>query len=512
MKELTKVQIETRQFPSENKNKVEDLDLGISQFYLCPDKAEMSSDGIGGAIITWDDDRNADCDIYAQRVNSMGNTLWSTNGKAICTANKGQHQPEICSDGVGGAIIIWLDSRAGLNSYDWEIYAQRVNSSGDIQWINNGIPICTVSGSKTSLRIFSDGTGGAIIVWVDARSTNSGIYAQRVNSLGEIQWMMNGVPICTAPEYKGTIQICSDGIDGAIITWQDEWSGNRDIYAQRINSSGDVLWNINGVAVCVENDYQGFPEICDDGSNGAIITWRDQRSGPSHIYAQRVNSSGKTQWTDNGVVISIASDIQTDQQICSDGFNGAFITWHTWVIDASEESNVYAQRINASGKVQWIANGVPICTAIEGQVEPQIIGDGAGSSIITWLDRRDGSAYYDLDIYAQRVDYNGVIQWVTDGELICTAKSSKVRIIRDVSEGAIILWQDERYEKPSIYAQRINSNGDVQWSANGVAIRTYGRNIFNLIPGFNLFFQFSIFSIVIIIIIKKIEKSSRYKL
>ncbi|MFW9872582.1 MAG: hypothetical protein ACFFG0_05715 [Candidatus Thorarchaeota archaeon] len=501
MKELVKGQMETRQYSSENNDVDEDLDLGISQFYLCPDKAEISSDGMGGAIIVWDDDRNADCDIYAQRINSTGNILWSTNGIAICTANEGQHQPEICSDGVGGAIIAWNDKRSGST-----IYAQKVNSSGDIQWINNGVPICTISGSKTSLRIFSDGAGGAIIVWVDARSTNSGIYAQRVNSLGEVQWIMNGVPICTAPEYKGTIQICSDGIDGAIITWQDERSGNRDIYVQRINSSGDVLWDTNGVAVCIANDYQGFPEICTDESNGAIITWRDQRSGPSHIYAQRVNSSGEVQWIDNGVVISIASDVQTDQQICSDGFNGAFITWHTWVIDASEESDIYAQRINASGKVQWIANGVPICTAIEGQVEPQIIGSGAGNSIITWLDRRDGSTYYDLDIYAQRVDFNGVIQWVINGEPISTIKSSKVRIISDGVEGAIILWQDERYEKPNIYAQRINSNGDLQWSTNGVPVHTYGREIF--IPGFNLFFQFSIFSIVIIILIKKIEKSS----
>lgn len=504
MNEFPKLQIETTRFSSENIGPT-DL-LSISQFYLCQESAQISSDGTGGAIMVWDDDRGSDCDIYAQRVNSTGDVQWAANGVAICTGDEGQYKPQISSDGTGNAIITWLDDRDAVDSYDWDIYAQRVDSTGDVQWITNGVPICTVSGSKVEPQICSDSTGGAIITWVDSRSTNNSVYGQSVNSSGDLQWAANGVPISTTTGYMGTVQICSDGTDGVIITWQDERSfGNRDIYAQRINSTGDVLWTTNGEAICVANGYQGFPQICSDGLNGAIITWRDQRLGPSHIYAQRINSSGKVQWTANGEVISVASDVQTDQQICSDGFNGAYITWHTWVFNASFESDIYAQRVNSSGNVKWTANGVAICTASGRQIEPQISGGGSGNAIITWL---DGGYGYE-DIYAQCVNSTGDIKWLTNGVPICTKSSSELepRICSDGTNGAIILWQDERYVEPSIYAQRINSIGDVQWLANGVAIRTFGEGSSGQVPGYNLLFLLGILTVVAILISRKIKKS-----
>ncbi|MHA1385587.1 MAG: hypothetical protein ACTSR3_17675 [Candidatus Helarchaeota archaeon] len=40
------------------------------------------------------------------------------------------------------------------------------------------------------------------------------------------------------------LKIYCNGSDGAIITWQDERDGvsNTDVYTQRVTSSGSVLW------------------------------------------------------------------------------------------------------------------------------------------------------------------------------------------------------------------------------------------------------------------------------
>jgi len=504
----TKFQMETTQIPFDDVGITNNL--GVSQYHSCQDNAQICSDETGGAFVTWDDDRNDYCDIYAQRVSSSGDVQWATNGLAICTADEEQTDPQIVSDGVGNAIITWLDNRdLYLGTSYLNIYAQKVNSNGVAQWSPNGNPICVGGGSKVDSQICSDSIGGAIITWIDYRSGNSSVYAQKVNSNGDLQWTSSGVPICIGTEYIGTIQICSDGDDGAIVTWQDERSGNRDIYAQRVNSSGDVLWTTNGVAICTANDYQGYPKLCSDGMNGAIITWRDQRSGPSHIYAQRINSSGNVQWTPNGEVISIASDVQTDQQICSDGLNGAFITWYTWVIDYSEESDVYAQRINSSGDAQWVTNGVAISTADNRQVEPQISKLGVGNAIIMWLDTRHSTDYFGYDIYAQCINSTGSVKWTTDGVPICTESSPqlKPRVCSDGPNGAIIVWQTDNYVIRNIYAQKVNSIGDVQWTANGVAICTYGDGISNPIPGYNLLFLLGILSVVAILIIRKIRKS-----
>ncbi|MFX1452538.1 MAG: hypothetical protein ACFFCM_17000, partial [Promethearchaeota archaeon] len=139
-------------------------------------------------------------------------------------------------------------------------------------------------------------------------------------------WNNNGNAICTSPGSQTQAQICSDGAGGAIITWQDSRSGNYAIYAQRITSAGNIQWTLNGVVICNASDNRWVPQICSDGAGGAIITWEDSRTGSRDIYAQRINSAGNVQWTLNGTVISNASSSQTDPQICSDGAGGAIIT------------------------------------------------------------------------------------------------------------------------------------------------------------------------------------------
>ncbi len=266
-------------------------------------------------------------DIYAQRVNSAGAAQWTANGVAICTATENQYYPTIVSDGTGGAIIIWNDYRNGND----DIYAQRVNSAGAAQWTADGVAVCTATGTQSYPTIVSDGTGGVIITWHDSRSGNYDIYAQRVNSAGAAQWTANGVAICTATDNQYSPTIVSDGSGGAIITWYDYRSGtNYDIYAQRVNSAGAAQWTANGAAICTATGDQASPTIVSDGSGGAIITWYDYRSGNADIYVQRVNSAGAAQWTANGVAICTAALSQYYPTIVSDGTGGAIITWRDY--------------------------------------------------------------------------------------------------------------------------------------------------------------------------------------
>ncbi len=115
-------------------------------------------------------------------------------------------------------------------------------------------------------------------------------------------------PISTASGNQDFPTIVSDGSGGAIITWQDYRGGSNDVYAQRINASGVVQWTVDGVAIStITGSSQNSPTITSDGLGGAIITWTDTRSGNADIYAQRINASGVVQWTANGVAISTAS-------------------------------------------------------------------------------------------------------------------------------------------------------------------------------------------------------------
>src|SRR5205085_52581 len=174
---------------------------------------------------------------------------WHVDGAPVCTAENSQDTPTSVPDGAGGAILTWEDLRGG-SSHD--IYAQHVLASGTVDpaWPVDGRALCTASNDQSGARIVSDGAGGAIVTWHDTRGSNYHIYSQHVLASGVVDaaWPVNGVAVCTAPFLQLYPEIVTDGSGGAIITWNDSRTGSFDIYAQRVKASGIVepLWPADG--------------------------------------------------------------------------------------------------------------------------------------------------------------------------------------------------------------------------------------------------------------------------
>ena len=220
-------------------------------------------------------------------MNASGVVQWTANGVALCRAAWQQNSPMIVSDGAGGAIVTWYDYRGS----NYDIYAQRVNASGTVQWAADGVALCTATGDQQYPMIISDGAGGAIVTWQDRRSGIDDIYAQRVDASGAVQWTIDGVPLCASTGNQQHPTIAADGAGGAIVTW---WANGDDIYAQRMNASGAVQWADNGVAVCAATGFREYPQIAAADAGGAYVTWMDSRNGFNDIYAQRVDAAGHT--------------------------------------------------------------------------------------------------------------------------------------------------------------------------------------------------------------------------
>jgi hypothetical protein len=359
------------------------------------------SDGAGGAIVTWEDGRNlVDFDIYAQHVLASGviDPAWPVNGLALVNAGGAQANPAIASDGAGGAIVTWMD----LSS----IKAQHALASGgvDAAWPVNG-RILSSGPIPINPAIVSDGQGGAIVAWQDRRDgITFDILAQHVFASGVLDgaWPANGRVLCAAANDQINATIVSDGGAGAIVTWQDLRSGNFDIYAQHVLASGavDGTWPADGRALCTAAADQTAPVVVSDGAGGAIVTWNDQRSGNYDIYSHHVLASGAVDaaWPANGRALCTAAGQQSNPAIVSDGAGGAIIPWHDF---RSGNYDIYAQHVLASGAVDgaWPADGRALSTAAGEQSDPTIVSDGAGGALVAWQDARSGN----YDIYAQRV-------------------------------------------------------------------------------------------------------------
>jgi hypothetical protein len=405
------------------------------------------SDGAGGMIVTWSDARTGFQDIYAQRLDGDGIALWTV---VVCGATDNQWWPVVASDGAGGAVIVWEDDRLGSSNTD--IYAQRVGPDGSFYWASNGIPVCTAAGKQQQPRVVTEGAV-SYTTWHDNRSGDRDIYVQKLDGSGGAVWAADGAAVCTAANDQESPRLIADGQGGAIVTWNDLRNGvDSDIYAQAVNFLGTPVWTSNGVAVVALPEYQSAVQIVSDGAYGAVMAWQDYRGGTDYdVYAQRLDYSGTALWTSNGTSISALSGYQTIPVLVADGTGGAIIAWED--SRSGTDYDVYAQHVNGLGAALWLADGAAIRTGPGYQGTPSIVSDGEDGVVIAWEDTQSGAA----DLYAQRLDPNGLAYWTSGGVAITTAPSfqSDMVMTSDTSGAVLVAWTDYRSGLSNIYAQRI---------------------------------------------------------
>jgi hypothetical protein len=267
------------------------------------------------------------------------------DGVVVSSGDSTEFAPKIVKDCMGGAIVTWSDYR-NAPSTGVDVYAQRLNPPDGAAVWGPDIPVCTAANLQYYIQAVSDKSCGAIITWEDSRAGNRDIYAQRLDRYGNIKWTTDGAAISTAPGDQMEQQIIADDLGGAIITWEHVSAGYRDVYAQAIDIGGAVQWTIDGVAICTAPENQSEPKLASDMNNGAIITWTDYRFAYADIYTQKIDASGAVQWAADGVVLSEANVNQVYPEIASDGDFGAIVAWPDYRYGGHD---IYAQRIERNG-------------------------------------------------------------------------------------------------------------------------------------------------------------------
>ncbi len=343
------------------------------------------SDGSGGALVMWSESlrQREGGPPYAQthvvKIDPEGNIQWQRD-----TPTADQAVP----DGSGGVIIAYTDF------YD-QIYVLKIDAEGDFTWGEDGVSLDL--GECVAFDIASDNSGGVIAVG-DHYPADI-VSAQRIDSEGNILWQSGGVQVSGGP--ADSAQVVSDGSGGAIIAYLrlTPCEGGigfceSNIYAQRVDAEGNVLWGPDGVPVRIRPLFPTSPTIVNDGAGGAIIFFEDGLA----TYAQRIDANGHKLWPE---------DVQvwkgTYYSVVSDGFSGAISVW-----------DGRAQRLDATGSKMWGLNGTIAMLNSRGWY--LISADGYGGVLVSWSASR-----YILDetaSYVQRIGAEGDRLWGDKGILL----------------------------------------------------------------------------------------------
>ncbi|MBI5399993.1 hypothetical protein HZB07_05230 [Candidatus Saganbacteria bacterium] len=432
---------------------------------------QLASDGLGGAIITWYDYRNnAGEDIYAQRLDVNGQPLWEVDGLPVCTAVGTQWYPQISADGSGGAVIVWSDGRKGTNDND--IYAQRLDVNGQTLWTKDGTPICAASGNQEKPVVaVSEAASGVIVAWQDSRSNNVDIYSQKINLSGNAQWAKDGVAVCAFLYSQVGPKLASDGNGGAVIVWEDQREEKSDIYAQRIAGNGTISWTENGRSICGAYGEQKSPSIVKLTGDEWLIAWEDDLGQTDSmvggnnidIYGQKINGLGAILWDQRGLCLAAGRSLQR-QPVLASASTGETIM----IYEDSRNGNfdISAQKISPDAKLFW-SDGLSVCAA-PGKVNHQNIAladNGRGEIILTFEDARHGFT----NIYAQKINKAGVLGWGREGIAAARVDGEQVKpcAVSDNKGGAYIAWEDHRFAaEPKIRMQHLSLRGERLWESS----------------------------------------------
>lgn len=266
---------------------------------------------IGDFVVTWQDDRNGNLDIYAQMYQSDGTPLGPNFKVNNATDTADQAWPHVAITGNRGFVITFSDTLAQKGEQN--ILAQRFDPAGNPLGVNFWV------GSGYYSTVAADHHGNFVIVWDNRNPHVWDIFAQRYDSLGTPMgptFKVNDDAGNHAQWYPDIAMDCSGNF---IITFSDMRNGFYEVYAQRYDSTGARLGSNFKVF-----DGTGYgARVAMDCSGSFVVTWIDNNI--LDVYGRRFNSSG----TPSGDIFQIpnpdyVSFAQTQPAVAASNYNFYF--------------------------------------------------------------------------------------------------------------------------------------------------------------------------------------------
>jgi hypothetical protein len=391
---------------------------------------------------------------------------------------------KVTGDGAGGAIALLQDNTSG------DVFAQKISPGGEIMWGEKGVFLGESNSqffNYVSLNVIGDSSGGAIVSWPETTSKQPPVtslyHINKLDSDGRTVWQR---------EFESVGQIISDGSGGVIF---DHGPDEETLFIVKIDASGNFPWGENGVALACS---PGAWQTASDGAGGAIIIWKESQypSGvepgkaraTDNLFVERINAKGEFLWGDdrgNGMLVyEFPDEIWIDSlEATEDDTGGVIMAWYQVTEDSAAESghqqtwDIVVQKIDAGGDVLWQPGGVPFgitkadTTALP--MEPALVQDGAGSAIVIWRDTRH-DAQGEASIYAQKIDEDGNLLWQAGGIKVSATSLNPYPKIVSNSPGEAVISYSFNKDWKMLYGQKIDSNGQSIWQDNGVPITENG--------------------------------------
>ncbi len=340
-----------------------------------------------GFLVTWEDYRNGQADIYARLFSGGGDAVGGDFTLVPPPAGSSdQYLPRVVYSSIHNYIISWVDLRS-----THEIYIQQYNPQTGLVGENLliSVPDNQVTNWDPCLAVTSGGR--LVAVWSSFGSQNKimGLRFDNVlNPIGSPHQVNSS--IIDQRWHPSVVMAPSNRMGFA---WTESVHSNTDIHFILY----DTLWTkITSDEKKINDDAVGAPSL--EPMVISLTNWynllvfTDRRHDFGDIYLQVVTNNGDKIGYNRKVNQDIGFNLQAEPYAAATS-TGALIVW----VDGRALNGLSGQRIYGRFCTPYgIMNSdeflISDSLRIEVKANPAVAVNNTGRSLVTWLDKRTGSS------------------------------------------------------------------------------------------------------------------------
>jgi hypothetical protein len=406
----------------------------------------------GSFTVSWHGFTAGEADVWFQRFDAAGRPLGANRTANGDSGMYWQGDPAVTFGSDGSFILTWEDRWEVGNS---DIFAQRFAADGSERGRNFRVSDSVADGDQMVSGIRTSPAGLTFVAWDDRRLGLTGdIFAQFLDSTGVRigdNFRVNDDPPNFGNQYDPAVG--GDDAGRFVVAWMDGRSGNWDIYAQRFGPDRARLGS--NLRVTPNDSIQWSPGLGVSPSGRFLVTWEDRRRAQWDVYAQVYDTAGQP--VGEAFRVNDDAGIQDQFAPCAAGNRyDEFLV--VWADRRGGYEEIGAQRYRHDG-VPLGANFLVSAwgEAPAGRGAPAAAARPDGGYVVVWADGGPG----DLDIYARLFDRNGNPSGLPFRVNSDTASSlQRVSSLDLFADGRVLVaWEDERSGRPDIYSAILAPDG-----------------------------------------------------
>ncbi|PKN79517.1 MAG: hypothetical protein CVU48_04960 [Candidatus Cloacimonetes bacterium HGW-Cloacimonetes-1] len=235
--------------------------------------------------------------------------------------------------------------------------------------------------------------------------------------------------------------------DCEIVFWEINRGTDVNIWAQKLSSTGQVMWD-EPLPIVVKPGRQNITSVVRTSDNNFIIMWIEiNENSYGYFWLQKISPDGQRLWPEEGIQIS---EIEFQQyrasELVANDVGGVFVFFPTYPAATGHSFDQWGNRL-------WQPEGnslSPTDPLYSGFIDA--VSDGSGGSIINISDGT-GSTLLHVSAGGSLIGTNPMLA-------ASAFPVSRFNIIKGVSD-EIILYSMNGYSVNSFYLQKMNANGEL---------------------------------------------------